>query len=131
MLTVSFQLRAKTVRIPLRMNTERCRREEWHIPIGMPTVCLKTFPAETTKILSTRNSSILMMSSSEYMFLESEYSFTKYISLCLNTKIIVSMVTVFENERVSVNTSESDFSISGEVWLYKTLLIYLSTANDA
>ena len=29
------------------------------VPIGMPTVCWKTFPAKTTKILSTRNSSIL------------------------------------------------------------------------
>ena len=30
MLTVSFPLRAKTVCIPLRMNIERCRREEGH-----------------------------------------------------------------------------------------------------
>ena len=58
------------------------------VPIGMPTVCWKTFPAKTTKILSTRNSSILMMSSSEYLFLESECSFTKYISSCPNTKYL-------------------------------------------
>ena len=56
--------------------------------IGMPTVCWKTFPAKTTKILSTRNSSILMMSSSEYLFLESECSFTKYVSSCRNTKYL-------------------------------------------
>ena len=58
------------------------------VPIGMPTVCWKTFPAKTTKILSTRNSSILMMSSSGYLFLESEYSFTKYVSSCPNTKYL-------------------------------------------
>ena len=58
------------------------------VPIGMPTVCWKTFPAKTTKILSTRNSSILMMSSSEYLLLESECSFTKYVSSCPNTKYL-------------------------------------------
>ena len=56
------------------------------VPIGMPTICWKTFPAKTTKILSTRNSSILMKSSSEYLFLESECSFTKYVYSCPNTK---------------------------------------------
>ena len=29
------------------------------VPICMPTVCWKTFPAKTTKVLSTRNSKIL------------------------------------------------------------------------
>ena len=58
------------------------------VPIGMPTVCWKIFPAKTTKILSTRNSSILKMSSSEYLFLESECSFTKYVSSCPNTKYL-------------------------------------------
>ena len=43
---------------------------------------------KTTKILSTRNSSILMMSSSEYLLLESECSFTKYVSSCPNTKYL-------------------------------------------
>ena len=55
------------------------------VPIGMPTVCWKTFPAKPMKILSTRNSSILMMPSSEYVFLESECSFTKYGPSCLST----------------------------------------------
>ena len=41
------------------------------------SICWKTFPAKTTKMLSTRNSSILMMSSSEYLCLESECSFKK------------------------------------------------------
>ena len=44
------------------------RRGTQFVPIRMPTVCWKTFPAKTTKILSTRNSSILMMSPSEYLF---------------------------------------------------------------
>ena len=48
----------------------------------MPPVCWKTFPAKTTKILSTRSSSILIMLSSEYLFLKSECSFTKYVSSC-------------------------------------------------
>ena len=76
MLTVSFPLRAKTVCNLLRMNTGRCRREEGHNS------------AKTTKILLTRNSSILMMSSSEYLFLESECSFTKYVSSCPKTKYL-------------------------------------------
>ena len=67
--------------------------------IGMPTVCLKNFPTKTTKILSTRNSNIFMMSSAEHLFSESDCSSTKYICSCLNSKF-VSMVTVFENEGV-------------------------------
>ena len=59
------------------------RRGAQFVPIGMPTVCWKTFPAKTT-----RNSSILMMSSSEYLLLESECSFTKYVSSCPNTKYL-------------------------------------------
>ena len=53
------------------------RRGAQFVPIGMPTICWKTFPWKTTKMLSTRNSSILMMSSSVYLFFESEYSLTK------------------------------------------------------
>ena len=90
MLNVSFPLRAKTVWNPLRMNTERCRREAGHnsYPLECRLSAGKTFPAKTTKILSTRNSSILMMSSSEYLCLESECSFTKYVSSCPYTKYL-------------------------------------------
>ena len=35
------------------------------VTIGIPTICWKFFPAKATKMLSTRNSGILMMSSSE------------------------------------------------------------------
>ena len=48
------------------------------VPIGMPNICWKTFPPKTTKMLSTRNTSMLMMSSSMYLFFESECSLTKY-----------------------------------------------------
>ena len=47
------------------------------VPIGIPTICWKTFPPKTTKMLSTRNSSMLLMSSSVYLFFESECSLTK------------------------------------------------------
>ena len=49
------------------MSQEICRLEEGHGTIcshwntdliGIPTICWKTFPAKTTKMLSTRNSSI-------------------------------------------------------------------------
>ena len=53
------------------------RRGAQFVPIGMPIICWKTFPPKTTKMLSTRNSSMLMMSSSVYLFFESECSLTK------------------------------------------------------
>ena len=53
------------------------RRRAQFVPIGMPTICWKTFPPKTMKMLSTRNSSMLMMSSSVYLFFESECSLTK------------------------------------------------------
>ena len=37
------------------------RRGAQFVPIGMPTICWKTFPPKTTKMLSTRNSRMLMM----------------------------------------------------------------------
>ena len=46
------------------------RRGVQFVPIWMPTVCWKTFPTKTTNVVSIRNSSILMMSSSEYLLLE-------------------------------------------------------------
>ena len=50
-----------------------------------------------------------MMSSSEYLFLESECSFTKYASSCPKTKYLYLRLPFFENEGVSDNTSESVF----------------------
>ena len=89
MLTVSFPLRAKTVWNPLRMNTERCRREEGHnsYPLECRLSVGRLFRQNHENIV-TRNSSILTMSSSEYLFLESDCSFTKYVSSCPNTKYL-------------------------------------------
>ena len=53
------------------------RRRAQIVPMGMPIICWKIIPAKTTKMLSTRNSSILIMSSSVYLLFESECSFTK------------------------------------------------------
>ena len=53
------------------------RRGAQFVSMGMPIICWKTFPAKTTKMLSTRNSSILMMSSPVYLLFESECSLTK------------------------------------------------------
>ena len=89
------------------------------VPIGMPTVCWKTFPAKTTKILSTRNSSLLMMLSSEYLFLESECSFTKYVSSCPNTKYLYLRLPFLKMKAFRMILVSLFFSISGEVWLYK------------
>ena len=53
------------------------RRGAQFVPMGMPIICWKTLPAKTTKMLSTRNASILMMSSSVYLLFESVCSLTK------------------------------------------------------
>ena len=66
------------------------------VPIGMPNVCWKLFRQKPRKILSTRNSSILMMLSSEYSFLESDCSFTKYVSSCPNTKYLYLRLPFFK-----------------------------------
>ena len=52
-------------------------RHTFHVPMGMPIIGRKPFPANTTKMLSTRNSTILMMYFSVYMLFELECSFTK------------------------------------------------------
>ena len=50
-----------------------------------------------------------MMSSSEYLFLESECSFTKYVSSCPNTKYLHLQLPFLKNEGVSNDTGESFF----------------------
>ena len=70
----------------IKMST---RRGAQLVPIEILIICLKTSAAKTpqnTKMLSTRNFSILMMSSSEYLLFESECSFIKYASSWPNTK---------------------------------------------
>ena len=70
MLTASYRPRARTVWIPLRTSIEICRLGEGHslCPWECRLSVGKPFPAKTTKMLSTRNSSILIMSSSVYLF---------------------------------------------------------------
>ena len=70
MLIFSFQLRAKT------MNSASCeyrnmsaRRGAQFVPIWMPTICLKPFPRKCCRLI--------MMSSSVYLFFESECSLLK------------------------------------------------------
>ena len=110
MLTVSFPLRANTMKsASYEYRKMSARRRAQFVPIGMPTVCWKTFPVKTTKILSTSNSSILMMSSSEYLFLESECSFTKYVSSCLNTKYLYLRLPFLKMKAFLDNTCESVF----------------------
>ena len=57
------------------------RRGTQFVPMGMSIFCWKTFHVKTTKMLSSRISSILMTSSSLYLPFESECSFTKFNKL--------------------------------------------------
>ena len=57
--------------IPLRMSI---------VLIGKPTIFRKTFPSKTKKMLSTKSWTILMVSPSVYLLLESECSLTKQSS---------------------------------------------------
>ena len=79
MLFFSFQFESKDCMnsASYEYRNMSARRGAQFVPIGMPTICWKTFPPKTTKMLSTRNSSMLMMSSSVYLFFESECSLTK------------------------------------------------------
>ena len=62
------------------------------VPIGMPTVCWKTFPAKTTKILSTRNSTPILPKSRHTLkmmvsgiFVEFEITVNQINDIILNT----------------------------------------------
>ena len=120
MLTVSFPLRTKTVWNPFRMNKKRCWRDEGHNSYPLDwfglvwfiedlrrfsrthwngDCLLEDFSGKTTKILSIRNLSIFMMSSSEYLLLESECSFTKYISSSPNTKYLYLWLPLLKRQR--------------------------------
>ena len=93
------------------MNTERCRRKEGHnsYPFECQLSAGRLFPTKTTKILSTRNSSTLIMSSIEYSFLESECFFTKYASSCPKTKYVYLRLPFLKMKAFSDNTGESVF----------------------
>ena len=82
------------------------------VPIGIPTICWKTFPVKTTKMLSTRNSSILMMSSSENLFLESECSFTRYASLWPKTRYLYLRLPFLKMKEFRMILASLLFSLS-------------------
>ena len=108
MLTVSFPLRAKNVGIPLRLNTKDVYEKRGTILIHLNADFLQEdFSGKTRKILSTINSSILIMPSLEYLCLESECSFAKYFSLCPNTKYLYQRLPLFKMK--ALNATESIF----------------------
>ena len=82
-------------------------RTRWNADM---TVCWKTFPEKNTKISSTRNSSIFIMSSSEYLVLESECSFTMYFLRALIPNICIYDYR-FWNEGISDDTGDSAFQL--------------------
>ena len=94
------------------MSREICRLEKGTIFSHWNTdYLLKTFPAETTTMLSTRNSSILMMSSTEYLFWSQ--SVPSQSMLLRDQKLyIVSVVTVFEKEGVANDAGETAFKFA-------------------
>ena len=78
------------------------RRGAQFVSMGMPIMCWKIFPANTTKMLSTRNSCILMMSSSVYLLFEWECSFTKLGPSRPKTKYLYLWFPFFVNEGVRI-----------------------------
>ena len=65
------------------------RGEAQFVPIGMVVICWETFPPNTTIMLSTRNSSILLMSTSMYLFFESECSLANRVLHDLKPEICI------------------------------------------
>ena len=64
--------------------------------MGMPTVCWKAFPANTTKILSTRNSEHLDDVNCRVLVFRIKVLFHKICFFVPLYQIFVSTVTVFE-----------------------------------
>ena len=96
------------------------------VPIRIPTICWKIFSVKTTKILSynTKNSGILMMSSSVYLLLESEYSFKKYASSRPNTRYLYLHLLFLKMKEFRIILVSLLFSLSrGIVVLSKDSMI--------
>ena len=82
MLAISFPLRAKTAWIPLRMNTERCRREERH----------NTYLLECQ--LSARR--LFRQKPRKYCQLETQVSWWCHLqSTCVRVRVLVYKICVF------------------------------------
>ena len=106
-----------TVWIAFLMNTERCRRDDGHnlYPLECRLSAGRLFLQKPRKHCPPET---LVVSSSEYLFLESECSFTKYVSLCPNTKYLHLRV-LFLKLKAFRKIPVSLFSFSVEVRLYK------------
>ena len=82
---------------------------------------LEKLPPKTTKILSTRNSSMAMMSTAVYLIFELVFFFTKKISSQYFGSSI-SIYHVYVNERILHDTSSCEPALkflAGEECLYK------------
>ena len=73
------------------------------VPIGMPTVCWKTFPAKTTKLKHLDDVVFRLL------VFRIRVRLHKICFFMPHYQIFVSTVTVFENEGVSDDTGESVF----------------------
>ena len=91
------------------------RREILFEPIGIPTIFRETFPAKTTKMLSTRNSSILMMSPLDYLFLKSERSFTKYASSWPKTRYLYLRLPFLKMKEFRIILARLFFTVSWRI----------------
>ena len=85
------------------------RRGDQFVQIGMPTICWKTFSPQIMKMLSTRNSFMLIMSSSVYFLFESECSLTKLGFSSPEIKNLVSAISIFCNKRAPEDSYEPAF----------------------
>ena len=117
--TVSCWFRAKTLWILLHMSRE--------IYVGQKrgTICshwnadylLENPSANTKKMLPTRNSSILMMSSSEYLLLESECFFTKYFSSWPKTRYLYLRLPFLKMKEFRMILASLLFSLLWEIFV--------------
>ena len=109
-----FPVESKTVSIPDRMSIKRCWLEEGRnlLPLECRPSAGRPFPYKPRKCCQLKNSSKLLMSSPEYLFLESECSFVKYVSSCPKTKYLYLQLPFSQNEGVPDNTCESVFFFS-------------------
>ena len=100
--------------IPCCINVKKnwARRGAKFIPTDMPTICWKIVPAKRTKMLSTRDSGILMLSSSVYLPLGFENRVLRYIfSKCLYLRFQFLWIVVLV--------------IFAEIWRFKMSLQFL------
>ena len=97
------------------------RRGAQFVPMGMPIICWKTFTAKTSKMLLTRNSSILMMSSSVYLLFESECSLTskrevpRDITKILQNRVPRDLKLIFVSPKLDILPNSDRASTIGDM----------------